>query len=172
MIGPPQEISPDRIERMATVYKDEAQGSLPETGGDGRPAHQRQYHVFEARPFDCAAEECERVYRPAMWRPEFGIKVGLAGLLLFRAPVVIYGEKNRTVFPARGTEVEGRFPAITADFEAGAVTAGIQSERIQPASFRVVEKSFDIIQQFGIRQHRCRNLIAFLSGKRSFMDSH
>jgi hypothetical protein len=36
----------------------------------------------------------------------------------------------------------------------------------------VVEKSFDIIQQFGIRQHRCRNLIAFLSGKRSFMDSH
>jgi hypothetical protein len=74
---------------------------------------------------------------------KFGIEIFFSGLLLLRTSVMIDGKKNTVVLSAGGTDIDGRFSAVTPDFQTGPKPAGFQRDFIQGLSFADVQKTFN-----------------------------
>ena len=84
-------------------------------------------------PFDFSPPErllklAEGIDIPGLRIKQFGIKIFLSGLLLLRSPVVIYGKKNAVIFLATGSQINGRFAAIAADFQTRPRAAGFKRQ--------------------------------------------
>jgi hypothetical protein len=118
MIGPTQIIRADRFGTMPAVDENQAQRRGPAPSGNERGTHEWYDDRFETSLRDRAAKSRQRVDGTAARVPEFGVEVFFTRLLFLGAAVMIDGEKNTAALAAGRAEVNGRLPAVAADFKA------------------------------------------------------
>ena len=110
---------------MPAVNKDQTQRSNPFASRQGGRTNDRNNAVFEFSPLESLAKLAEGIDITGLSIKQFGIKIFFSGLLLLRSPVVIDGKKNAAIFLATGSQVDGRFAAIAADFQTRPQSSGL-----------------------------------------------
>lgn len=98
---------------MPTVDENESQSGAPVSRDRGRVAHYGDHHRLQPGGSDRAPEGGQGV-EAAVLTHQPGVEVLLAGLLLFRAAVMVHAEQDRAPLTGRSPQVDGGAPAVGA----------------------------------------------------------
>jgi len=124
---------------VPTVDEEERERRRPRGRDHRRETDDADHTIFQPRRFDRVAEERQRVHAAGAEVDDLEVVRVPTGLILLRPAVMVDGEEHRAGFTRRGSDVDGRFPAVGADLEQRSRNSpgGVKTGLVQSQAFVV-----------------------------------